>query len=402
MAMMTKRPFGRMPDGTPVEEFTLRDGDCSCEILTYGGALRSLVVPDRDGKPVDILLGFDTLEDYRAQDKFMGALIGRYGNRIGGSRFVLEGKEYLLRANDGPNHLHGGPEGFDKQVWTVKAVSENALTLVLRSPDGQEGYPGTLDVTVTYTLRDRALSIDYRAASDRTTLCNLTNHAYFNLSGHDSGDIAGQEFQLLASRFVPVDGEAIPAGTIDPVEGTPMDLRRSQPLGEREYDHNWAIDGWDGTLRPAARVWSPATGISAWRLSIIRIPPTIPVSPAPSSPPGWFGRAGRCIVLGWRNGGSSRLRDSKKPLPVQLSVRALLILWTCCQREPLWTCLPPARGGCFSLLGVLSNCYQKKGKKLVESLIKPVYGRQKATFTRWGGGGLHDIQWHGMIHKTNI
>ena len=152
----------------------------------------------------------------------------------------------------------------------MKAVSENALTLVLRSPDGQEGYPGTLDVTVTYTLRDRALSIDYRAASDRTTLCNLTNHAYFNLSGHDSGDIAGQEFQLLASRFVPVDGEAIPAGTIDPVEGTPMDLRRSQPLGEREYDHNWAIDGWDGTLRPAARVWSPATGI--WMEALTTLP----------------------------------------------------------------------------------------------------------------------------------
>lgn len=261
MADMTGKPFGVMPDGTPVTELILADGDCSCGVLTYGGALRSLTVPGRDGQPVDVLLGFDTLEDYRSQDKFLGALIGRYANRIGSSRFSLGGKEYPLRANDGPNHLHGGPVGFDKQVWEVKARSENTLTLALESPDGQEGYPGTLSVTVTYTLREGALTIDYRAVSDKTTLCNLTNHAYFNLGGHGSGSIAGQQFQLLASRYTPVVTGAIPTGTVEPVEGTPMDLRSPQPLGEREYDHNWAIDGWDKTLRPAARVWSPQTGI---------------------------------------------------------------------------------------------------------------------------------------------
>ena len=261
MAAITGKLFGKMPDGTLVEEYTLRDGDLSCGIITYGGALRSLLVPDREGKPVDILLGFDTLEDYRRQDKYIGALIGRYANRVGGSRFVLEGQEYRLAANESPNHLHGGMAGFDKQVWGVESALENTLTLTLQSPDGQEGYPGNLEVTVTYTLGDSALSIDYRAVSDRTTLCNLTNHAYWNLSGHNSGDIREQQFRLPNSRYTPVDAGAIPTGTIDPVEGTPMDLRQLQALGKREYDHNWAIDNWDGTLRLAAQAFSPGTGI---------------------------------------------------------------------------------------------------------------------------------------------
>jgi len=207
------------------------------------------------------VLGFDTLEDYIRQDMYRGSLVGRYGNRIGGSRFTLRGQESRLAANESPNHLHGGMVGFDKQVWTVKAASDSALTLALQSPDGQEGYPGNLEVAVTYTLQDSALSIDYRAVSDRTTLCNLTNHAYWNLSGHNSGDIREQQFRLPNSRYTPVDAGAIPTGTIDPVEGTLMDLRLLQPLGKREYDHNWAIDNWDGTLRLAARAWSPETGI---------------------------------------------------------------------------------------------------------------------------------------------
>lgn len=262
MCEQNKTPFGILPDGRGVEQITLSDGPLSCQILTYGGALRGLTVPDREGQFVDVVLGLDTLEDYLAQDKYLGALIGRYANRIGGSRFSLEGIEYPLRANDGSNHLHGGPEGFDKQLWQIKSLTGSSLCLTLTSPDGQEGYPGELTAEVTYTLQDRSLELLYTASSTRTTLCNLTNHAYFNLSGHRSGPISGQHFQLLASRYTPVDSSLIPTGALAPVEGTGMDLRALQPLGERTYDHNWAVSDWDGSLRPAARAWSPDTGIS--------------------------------------------------------------------------------------------------------------------------------------------
>ena len=184
MEQQARVPFGTMPDGTAAEAVTLKRGKLSCRILTYGGAVQSLVVPGRDGNPVDVVLGFDTLEDYRKQDKYIGALIGRYGNRIGGASFSLNGTEYPLAANDGENHLHGGPGGFDKQVWTVEEQAEDRLTLSLQSPDGQEGYPGNLSVQVTYTLTEAGLTIGYRAKCDRDTLCNLTNHTYFNLSGH--------------------------------------------------------------------------------------------------------------------------------------------------------------------------------------------------------------------------
>lgn len=259
---MEKRiPFGVMPDGTKVELLSLTSGALSCGIITYGGALRSLNVPDRQGRPVDVLLGFDSLEAYMAQDKYMGALIGRYANRIGGSRFTLEGREYRLRANDGPNHLHGGPAGFDKQVWKVLSQTENEAVLSLFSPDGQEGYPGGLEVRAAYTLTDGALEIGYRARSGRTTVCNLTNHAYFNLSGHGSGDVERQYIQLFSGRYTPVGEGLIPTGALEAVEGTAMDLRTAQPIGDREYDHNFAVDGWDGSLGRAARAWSPDTGI---------------------------------------------------------------------------------------------------------------------------------------------
>ncbi len=266
--------FGGMPDGAAVEELTLRAGALSCAIITYGGAVRVLTVPDRTGRPVDVVLGFDTLEAYLVQDKYLGALIGRYANRIGDSRFSLNGRAYPLRANDGVNHLHGGPMGFDKQVWTVKELTEHTAVLSLFSPDGQEGYPGGLAAQVTYALTAESLEIDYQAQCDQDTVCNLINHTYFNLSGHDSGLVTGQYIQLFAERYTPTTAGSIPTGAVAEVEGTPMDLRRACLIGAHVddpfeqltlaggYDHNWVINGWDGTLRPAARAWSPDTGIA--------------------------------------------------------------------------------------------------------------------------------------------
>lgn len=269
-----KQIFGHMPDGTAVEQYTLHCGALSCEILTYGGALRTLRVPDRSGVPVDVVLGFDTLEDYRRQDKYIGALIGRFANRIGGASFDLDGTHYLLAANDGENHLHGGLTGFDKQVWTVEEASADTLVLSLLSPDGQENYPGNLSVQVTYRLENSGLTIEYRAECDRDTLCNLTNHAYFNLNGHDSGPILSQEIQIAASRYTPTDAHSIPTGALAPVEHTPMDLQSPVPIGAlvddsfeqlafaKGYDHNWAVDGAPGSLRPAAAAYGTETGIA--------------------------------------------------------------------------------------------------------------------------------------------
>lgn len=274
-----RRLFGRMPGGTPVEEFTLRalgpeDHIYVCKIITYGGAVRTLTMPDRNGAPVDVVLGFDTLEDYLAQDKYIGALVGRYANRIGGARFTLNGTEYTLAANDGPNSLHGGAVGFDKQVWTAEEFGGSTLTLSLSSPDMQEGYPGTLSVQVTYTLSEGGLAVSYRARSDRDTVCSLTNHSYFNLSGHGSGSVEGQYIKLNASYYTPAAPGSIPTGELAPVEGTPMDLRTAQPIGARinddfdqlamagGYDHNWVIDKHTGPIWNAARAWSPVTGIT--------------------------------------------------------------------------------------------------------------------------------------------
>lgn len=220
-----------MPDGTAVDQYTLTCGEMSCEIITYGGALRSLRVPDRNGTIVDVVLGFDYLRDYLVQDKYIGALIGRYANRIGGSTFSLNGTRYFLAANDGANHLHGGLRGFDKQVWNAAGASEDTLVLTLNSPDGQEGYPGNLDVQVTYRLEAHSLTIRYRAVCDLDTPCNLINHTYFNLGGHHSGPVTSQVIQLFADCYIPTDEESIPMGVIEPVEGTPMDLRQPTRIG---------------------------------------------------------------------------------------------------------------------------------------------------------------------------
>lgn len=273
MAEVTKIPFGVTSGGKAVDQYTLQAGPLSCDILTYGGALRSFRTPDRDGKTVDVLLGFDDMAAYEAQDKFMGALIGRFANRIGGAAFQLNGKAYQLAKNDGPNHLHGGPCGFDKQVWTVEDASGDSLTLSLFSPDGQENYPGTLTVKVVYTLTEAGLSIDYQARSDQDTLCNLTNHSYFNLSGHDSGPVLDQTIQIFADAYTPTDSGSIPTGELASVAGTPMDLRQPKAIGAEidadfeqltmagGYDHNWVLAGADGSLRTAAKAFSPASGI---------------------------------------------------------------------------------------------------------------------------------------------
>lgn len=271
---MEKTLFGTMPDGTAVEQYTLRAGALSCDIITYGGALRSLRVPDRNGNSVDVLLGFDTLEDYRRQDKYIGALIGRFANRIGGSCFTLNGTEYRLAANDnGVNHLHGGTCGFDKRVWTVETAGDDFLTLTLFSPDGEENYPGNLSVQVRYTLSPDGLAISYQAETDQDTICNLTNHAYFNLAGHDSGPVSGQELQIFASRYTPTDAGSIPTGALAPVDGTPMDLRQPTVIGAHAdddfqqlvlaggYDHNWVLDKPSNDLCPAARAVCPTNGI---------------------------------------------------------------------------------------------------------------------------------------------
>ena len=269
-----RKLFGTLPDGRTVEAITLRDGPYACTVLTWGGAVQSLIVPDRAGKPVDIALGFDRLEDYLRHDKYLGAIIGRCANRTAGASFFLNGKEYPLFPNDGPNHLHGGKEGFDRRLWTVESLTGNSLTLSLVSPDGEEGYPGTLTVEVTYRLDGGCLTIDYLAHTDATTVCNLTNHAYFNLSGHGAGSVENHLVQLFATRYTPTHPGSIPTGELAPVEGTPMDLRQPKRLGDGwdlpfpqltlagGYDHNWVVDGEMGTLRPFAKVYAPGTGIT--------------------------------------------------------------------------------------------------------------------------------------------
>lgn len=227
-------PFGQLPDDRAVTRYTLTQGKLEACILDYGGILQSLRVPDRDGKPADIVLGFDTLEPYLAEHPYFGALIGRYANRIAEGKFNLEGKSYQLACNNRPNHLHGGNEGFDKKLWEAEArESEQGPQLVLRylSADGEEGYPGNLQVEVTYTLTAQALTIDYLATTDTPTIINLTNHAYFNLAG--SGTILDHEISLYADDYLPVDEHLIPEEFSAWVAGTAMDLRELKPI--REY-----------------------------------------------------------------------------------------------------------------------------------------------------------------------
>ncbi|MGC2490011.1 MAG: aldose epimerase family protein [Candidatus Sulfotelmatobacter sp.] len=268
---VSKQPFGHTPEGTPVEMYTLADGEIEARIMTYGGIVVSLRTPDRNGKLDDIVLGCDSVEKYVVQTAHFGGIIGRYANRIAHGTFQLDGQTYSIPKNDGDNALHGGIRGFDKVVWTAKEITDG-IELTYVSKDGDQGFPGTLATTVRYTLSGSALRIDYSATTDKDTVLNLTNHSYFNLAGQGNGDILRHVVKIDASRFTPVDATLIPTGELKPVEGTPFDFRTPHVVGERidaddaqlrlghGYDHNFVLDHPAGQLAEAAEVYEPTTG----------------------------------------------------------------------------------------------------------------------------------------------
>jgi aldose 1-epimerase len=271
-ASVKKNTFGKLEDGTVVEIYTLSNaGGMSARIMTYGATLTELHVPDKAGKTGDVVLGFDNLAQYVKGHPYFGSTVGRVANRIAKGRFNLEGKEYTLAVNNGPNHLHGGLKAFDKVVWKaepVKSADGAAVRFSYHSPDGEEGYPGNLDVTVTYSLTNQnALRIDYTATTDRATPVNLTNHTYFNLAGQ--GEVLGHEMMLAADRFVAVDETLIPTGELKEVKGTPMEFTTPHTIGERiaqvggdpnGYDHCYVLNSGGKSLALAARVYEPSTG----------------------------------------------------------------------------------------------------------------------------------------------
>jgi aldose 1-epimerase len=273
-AKMDKRSFGRTRTGASADLFTLKNSNgVEVGITNYGAIVTSIKCPDRAGKLADVVLGFDSLEGYLGDNPYFGAIVGRYGNRIAKGRFTLNGKEYKLATNNGPNHLHGGITGFNRVVWQAEPAGDFTLKLTYVSKDGEEGYPGTLTSTVDYTLTEgNELKISYLATTDKDTIFNLTNHSYFNLAGEGSGDILGHRIRIHADRFTPVDATLIPTGELRPVAGTPFDFRQPHVIGERidaadeqikfggGYDHNFVLNGAAGTLRPAARVVEPMTG----------------------------------------------------------------------------------------------------------------------------------------------
>jgi len=272
-----KKRFGQLSDGRSVDLYTLVNSNgMKVKITNYGGIVVSLEVPDRNGKWADVVLGYDRLEDYIQNNPYFGCIIGRYGNRIAKGQFTLDGKKYQLACNNFPNHLHGGKVGFDKVLWNAEPfVDEKGpkLRLTYKSPDGEEGYPGNLDVTVVYTLtEDNGLLIEYTATTDQPTIVNLTNHSYFNLSGMESKTILDHVLWMDADRFTPVDSTLIPTGELRSVSGTPLDFRKPTKIGERigsedmqirygqGYDHNYVLNGEMNTFRLVATVVDPFSG----------------------------------------------------------------------------------------------------------------------------------------------
>jgi len=267
------RRFGSTRLGAPVDEYTLTNGSgVSTSILTWGGIVRTLIAPDRNGKPADVVLGFDSLEPYEDRHPYFGTITGRFANRIARGTFTLNGERYTLAINNGPNHLHGGIDGFDRTVWKARSEStDDAAKVILShtSPDGDEGYPGEVQAQVTYTLsNDNSLRIDYEATTSKPTPINLTNHSYFNLAGHDSGDVLEQELMIDAAQIVPVDETQIPTGVLASVAGTPFDFTKFHPIGERiaqvhgGYDHTFVVSGDQPGLRLIAKALDRNSGRS--------------------------------------------------------------------------------------------------------------------------------------------
>ncbi len=275
-ATVASAPFGRTADGKPIDLFTLTNANgMEVRTMPYGAIIVSVRVPDRSGQLGDVVLGFDTFDEYvTKKPPYFGAVVGRYGNRIAKGRFTLDGKTYTLATNNGQNHLHGGIKGFDKVLWLGESFERDGNVGVVythTSLDGDEGYPGTLNVRITYTLNaSNELTVDYDATADKSTPLNLTQHSYFNLAGEGSGDILGHELTIDADRYTPVDATLIPTGELAPVEGTPFDFRKATTIGARidadhqqlkygkGYDHNWVVNG--TSLRHAARLADPKSG----------------------------------------------------------------------------------------------------------------------------------------------
>lgn len=273
---VSKSDFGKTPDGKAVEMYTLTAGKDEVKIITRGARIAAIRTPDKTGKIADVALGYPTLEGY-LQDgaTYFGSVVGRYGNRIAKGKFSIDGNNYQVPTNNNGNSLHGGTEGFDKRVWTAKQVP-NGVEMTLVSPDGDQGYPGTLTAHVTYTLTSTkdgaALKIQYEASTDKPTVVNLTNHAYFNLSGDGSQTILNHMMKINADHYTPVDSGLIPTGNMDDVSGTPMDFRAPHAIGERinanfeqlklgkGYDHNWILNGPTGVMKLAAEVTEPTSG----------------------------------------------------------------------------------------------------------------------------------------------
>lgn len=272
---MKKEPFGRMPDGRQVYLYTIANSrGVSASFTDLGACWVTMMVPDRDGRMADVVLGYDGAEGYAVNSPNFGAAVGRNANRIAGASYTLNGKEYKLAANNGPNNLHSGPNFYRTRLWEADArADEGRVIFFLQSPDGDQGFPGSADISVSYTLTENdEVRIEYRMICDADTLANFTNHSYFNLAGHDSGPVEGQLVWIDADSFTPVDQFLIPTGELRPVDGTPMDFRERKAIGAEigaddeqlrlgnGYDHNWVINGWDGSLRLAAGAMDPGSG----------------------------------------------------------------------------------------------------------------------------------------------
>ena len=272
-----KELFGKLADGTEIHRWSLENGGTRLKVLSYGGIVQSLEVPDRDGRYANVSLGFDDIEDYVAKSPYFGALIGRYGNRIGEGRFTLDGTAHQVDVNDGVNNLHGGGKGFDKAVWDIEPFvdgSDVGLYLYCTSVDGEMGYPGTLKVKVTYTLtRDGDWRIDYEATTDKATVVNLTSHVYWNLAGEGSGTIEDHELTIAAARYTPTDPGLIPTGELAEVASTPFDFGAGKAIGRdirtghpqlvaaQGYDHNWVLDkGATAEPEQVATLTDPSSG----------------------------------------------------------------------------------------------------------------------------------------------